>query len=272
MSEDLGNLLRHARGIKSTSQLDLAIRLGVSQRHVSFVESGRARPSRELLIAWLAEVDAPRPMRNAVMLQAGYSAAGASDGKMEVARAITRSALAKMLRAHEPLPALAFDSDWRLVDCNSGCRWLSSVVMPGPWNERADHRGLDLLEAAMHPQGLFSRMRNFEVVAPAMLMQLKAEAWGRPGLIPKAEALEAFLIERFGPLPPVEFELCQPNLDVEFETDFGLLSFLSVQSVFGLVQDISATSYRLELWYPNDKATRDIVTAYGCPASDFRHL
>lgn len=229
---------------------------------MSFIENGRARPSRELLIAWLVEVDAPKPMRNAALLQAGFSAGGAADGKAEIARAITRSALSRMLQAHEPLPALAFYSD-RVVDCNSGCRWLSSVVMPGPWSEREDHRGLDLLEAAMHPQGLFSRMRNFEVVAPAMLMQSKAEAWTRPELTPKAVALETFLVERFGPLPPVEFALCQPNLDIEFETDFGVLSFLTIQSVFGLVQDISTTSYRLELWYPNDKSTPDIVTAYG---------
>ncbi len=268
MSVTLGSLLRHARGIKCTSQLELAVRLGVSQRHVSFIESGRARPSRELLIAWLAEVDAPKPMRNAALLQAGYSEGDAKDGKAELAHAISRSALAKMLQAHEPLPALSFDSDWRLVDCNSGCRWLSSVVMPGPWSEREDHRGLDLLEAAIHPQGLFSRMRNFDVVAPAMLMQVKAEAWTRPELTPKALDLEAFLVERFGPLPPVEFELCQPNLDIEFDTEFGVLSFLTIQSVFGLVQDISASSYRLELWYPNNKSTRDIVTAYGSPPSE----
>lgn len=264
----LGNLLRHTRGIRSISQLELAIRLDVSQRHVSFVENGRARPSRELLIAWLAEVDAPRPMRNAALLHAGYSAAGAIDGKSEVAAAITCSALARMLRAHEPMPALAFDSDWRLVECNAGCRWVLSVLMPGPWNERADPCGLDLLEAAMHPKGFFSRMRNVAAVAPAMLMQLKAEALSRPGLVPKAEALEAFFVERLGPLPPVEFDACRPNLDIEFETEFGQLSFLSIQSVFGLVQDVSATSYRLKLWYPNDNATRDIVTKYGGTTSD----
>lgn len=262
MSIDLGNLLRHARGIKCTSQLELAFRLGVSQRHVSFVESGRARPSRDLLLAWLTEVDAPKPIRNAALLQAGFSLSGTPDGRAEVTHTITRAALVRMLQAHEPLPALAFDSDWRVVEHNAGCHWLSSVIMPGPWNERTDRRGLNLLDAAMHPQGFFSRIRNFEVVAPAMLMQLKAETWSRPELIPKAEAFEAFLFDRFGTLPPIEFEACQPNLDIEFETEWGCLSFLSIQSVFGLVQDVSPASYRLELWYPNDAATRDIVLAH----------
>lgn len=263
----LGNLLRHARGLKNTSQLDLAFRLGVSQRHVSFIESGRARPSRDLLIAWLTEMEAPRPMRNAALLQAGYSV-GVKDGEPEIAGAVTSSAIARMLQAHSPWPALAFDSDWRLVECNDACRWILSVVMPGPWREQDAPRGFDLLKAAVHPQGFFSRMSNLAAVAPAMLMQLKAEALSRPSLAAKAEALEAFFVERLGALPPVEFDACRQNLDIEFETEFGLLSFLSIQSVFGLVQDVSATSYRLKLWYPNDKATRDIVTKYGAPVSD----
>ncbi len=265
----LGHLLRDARGIRSTSQLDLAIRLGVSQRHVSFIESGRARPSRELLIAWLEEVDAPRPMRNAALQQAGYSASGAFDGK--AVGAITCSALAKMLQAHEPMPALVFDSDWRIVECNTACRWILSVLMPGPWKEFEDPRGFDLLEAALHPQGFFSRMRNIAAVAPAMLMQLKAEALSRSGLIAKAEALEAFFVERLGSLPPAEFDACRPHLDVEFETEFGVLSFLSIQSVFGLVQDVSVASYRVKLWYPNDDTTRDIVTRYGGAATTLLH-
>ncbi len=96
------------------------MRLGVSQRHVTFVESGRARPSRELLMAWLQELAAPLVVRNAAMLQAGYAPAYSAAPLADPALSQANGVIIRLLQAHDPMPALVIDAQWNLLHLNRG--------------------------------------------------------------------------------------------------------------------------------------------------------
>ena len=241
----LTHTLAQARHIKRLSQLELSLRLGVSQRHVSYVESARARPSRELLLAWLRELEAPLPVRNAALLQAGYAPAY-SDAKLsDAALTPAREALAQLLRAHDPLPALVMDADWNLIDLNDGARWLCSTIMPALWPAlsaafQTPGTTINMIDALIHPQGLCAHMRNANVAAPALLAKLRAEAWSRPTLAPQIQALEHSLKARFNHQPTTAYdEAPAPILSTVFDTPHGDLSFFSMFTTFGTPQDIT---------------------------------
>jgi transcriptional regulator with XRE-family HTH domain len=126
LAENLPNTLQQVRKARRLSQLELSMRVGVSQRHVSFVESGRAKPSRSLLITWLQELDAPLPLRNAAMLQAGYAPAYSAASLTDPALAQANDALVQLLNAHDPMPAFVLDADWNVLHMNRGARWFAT--------------------------------------------------------------------------------------------------------------------------------------------------
>ena len=123
--------LRQVRKDNRLSQLELSLRLGVSQRHVSFVESGRSKPSRELLIAWLQALNAPLILRNEIMLQAGYAPVYTATQLDDPTLAQVNDALQQLLSAHDPAPAFVIDSRWNLLRLNRGGQWLAATLMPG---------------------------------------------------------------------------------------------------------------------------------------------
>ena len=110
--------LREVRKACRLRQLELSLRLGVSQRHISFVESGRAKPSRELLTAWLQELEAPLVLRNEIMLQAGYAPIYNTTQLDDPTLAQMNDALQKLLCVHDPLSALVIDAQWNLLRLN----------------------------------------------------------------------------------------------------------------------------------------------------------
>ncbi|WP_051011670.1 helix-turn-helix domain-containing protein [Nitratireductor pacificus] len=256
----LPELLRHTRKSSGLSQLELALELGVSQRHVSFLECGKALPSRDLLLAWMAKVEASLSICNAALLRVGYSRTGAfRQGTDDPSR--TKTPLRDLLTAHHPFPGLVFDADWITVDINRGGRWLCSVLLPEFMATiEANNKGVDMIAALAHPGGLLSRMRNPELAGYSLLRQLQVEQWVHPSLKPRVDALAEALANRFGPLPPDQAsDRIEPHLNLVFDTPYGVLSFLTVQSVHGLPQDITVASLRTELWVPTDQFTRDVM-------------
>lgn len=260
----LHSLLRHARRSSKLSQLQLALRLDVSSRHVSFVESGRAKPSKTLLLAWLREVEAGASLRNAALLNAGYTTALDPALTSSEAAQMARTCLSKMLRAHNPCPALVFDADWIMLELNEGGQWLCSVVMPELWRTiSVKDCGMDMIRAVAHPHGLLSHVRNARAVGLALLQQLRVEQWARPTLKSRVDELTAALTVRFGDLRLDEARAPDtPELYLEFQTEHGLMSFLALQSVFALPQDVTVSSLRTEMWFPADERTRNAVLAH----------
>lgn len=266
----LPNILRQTRDACGLSQLDLAAEINVSQRHVSFLESGRARPSRELLIAWMHRVGASASVRNAALLEAGYAPTGTKGGGDDTPPKPCLTALRQVIAAYEPFPGFVLTSEMEMAAWNKPGDWLFSTLMPDLWNAELDGRtGFDMIAALSNPNGLLSKACDRRNASLAMLEQLRLETWLNPGLGPRVDALADCLDK----LPETEVKITGNTIDphmplafgttylpLSFQTAYATLSFLRVQGVFELPQDVTVFSFRVELWLPNDDHTRNVVT------------
>ncbi|MEO0348982.1 MAG: helix-turn-helix transcriptional regulator [Cyanobacteria bacterium P01_A01_bin.15] len=256
--------LRQIRKECRLSQLELSLRLGVSQRHISFVESGRSKPSRELLVAWLQELDTPLILRNDIMLQAGYAPVYNTTQLDDPALVQVNNALQQLLSAHDPQPALVIDSQWNLLRLNRGGQWLAALLMPGMSSSTGDEH-INLLDMLVHPEGLTKLIKNLHEVGPAFLTRLRHEAAAQPTITPKVEAFATLLDTRLGtqysqkkvqkswsiPIAPV--------LTTDYATQYGELSFFSMFTTFGTPQDITLASLRVEHLFAADTPTYAVL-------------
>lgn len=254
--------LQQARKARHWSQLELSMRVGVSQRHVSFVESGRAKPSRGLLVAWLQELDAPLAVRNAAMLQAGYAPAFGTASWADPVLAPANLALQQLLSAHDPMPALVLDAQWNLLHMNQGGLWLAATLMP--WTAALPPRTpLNMLDLLAHPEGMTKMMLNLDEVGPALLAHLRDDASVHPALTPQVEGFAALLHARLGAqrLYTGWPRSAAPVLTTRFATPYGELAFFSMFTTFGSPQDITLASLRVEHMFAADAATLAVVNA-----------
>ncbi len=263
----LPNTLKQARQARRLSQLELSMRVGVSQRHLSFVESGRARPSRQLLMTWLQELDAPLALRNAAMLQAGYAPAYGAVPLNDPTMAQANHALRALLKSHDPMPALVIDSQWNLLRLNQGAQWLAATLMP--WTTQlAEGTPLNMLDLLVHPQGFASAMLNLSEVGPVLLSHLRDEASLLPAIASKVEAFANFLREHVAADASVikatahVARFTTPLLTTRFATAHGELSFFSMFTTFGTPQDITLASLRVEHMFAADEATAALLQAH----------
>jgi hypothetical protein len=227
---------------------------------VSFVESGRAKPSRELLMAWLQELETSLAVRNEAMLQAGYAPAYSSAALDSPSLAQANYALEQLLNAHDPTPALVVDAQWNLLRANRGGRWLATTLMP--WAaDLIDSAPVNMLDILAHPDGFTKSIVNLPEVGPAMLAHLRHEASAQPALAAKVEAFADLLQIRLGAksLPTTWSRPTAPVLTTRYATPHGELAFFSVFTTFGTPQDITLASLRVEHMFAADEATRAIL-------------
>lgn len=254
--------LRQVRKARRLSQLELSLRLGISQRHVSFVESGRAKPSRELLLAWLQELEVPLVVRNEVMLQAGYAPVYTATPLDDPALGQANSALQQLLNAHDPMPALVIDEHWNLLRLNRGGQWLAATLMPAAADLPEDVP-VNLLDMLAHPEGFAKPIVNLKEVGPVMLAYLRYEASVRPALTSKVDAFAAMLQNRLGTqsLRTNWSYPTSPVLTTRYATEYGELAFFSMFTTFGTPQDITLASLRVEHLFAADEATHAVLRA-----------
>ena len=252
--------LQRARKAQRLSQLELSLRVGVSQRLVSFVESGRAKPSRDLLMNWLQELNAPLAVRNAAMLQAGYAPAYSAATLADPALASANQALIELLNAHDPMPAFVLDAHWNLLHLNRGGGWLAATLMPWAAQLPPD-LPKNMLDLLTHPEGLTKHMVNLDEIGPALLAHLRDDASANPSLTPKVEAFAALLRDRLGSqgLHGGWPRQAAPVLTTRFTTAHGELAFFSMFTTFGTPQDITLASLRVEHLFAADEATRAVI-------------
>ncbi len=257
----LRDTLQTARKSKRISQLELALRIGVSQRHVSFVESGRAQPSRELLLSWLHELQAPLALRNVALQQAGFAPVYHGSELSDAVLAPVREALGRLLAAHDPMPAMVMDGAWNVLQMNRGARWLALTLMPWIAHLPQD-QPVNMLDAMLHPEGMTRYMTNLEEVAPAMLAHLRDDASVVPELLPRVELFAAKIQKHMGKksLLPWPRQMA-PVLTTCFSTAHGELAFFSMFSTFGTPQDITLASLRVEHIFAADDLTRAVIAA-----------
>ncbi|NRQ39048.1 helix-turn-helix transcriptional regulator [Nonomuraea sp. NN258] len=253
----VGALLREWRQRRRLSQLDLALQADSSARHVSYVETGRARPSREMVLRLSAVLDVPLRERNTLLVAAGYAPAYRESGLDAQYMASIRSALDTMLTAHEPYPAVVVDRVWNVLDGNRAMSVLMDGIPPHLLEPRPN-----VFRLALHPDGLAARLSNFgqvrELFLERLLRQVNAtgdeelralyeEVSHYPAPTPE-EAGEAGEAGEARAASPIEVPL-------RFRTPFGEMSMFSTMATFGAPADVTLSELAIELFYPLDDFT-----------------
>lgn len=249
---ELGELLRGWRALRGKSQLDLALEADVSQRHVSFIESGRSAPGRETLLEIADALDVPLRERNTLLLAAGYAPVYADDGWNEPHMRSIDTAVERMLRQQEPFPAVLMDRYWNVIATNEAAprffgRFVDLAARPKPRN---------MLHLMFDPNGLRPFIRDWETVAQALIGRVRREAIGRVVDGRTRELLDA-LMASIGPTPS-RTRLGTDDLPMtplSFEKDGVVLSYFSLVSTIGTPTTVMAQELRLECMFPADEAT-----------------
>jgi transcriptional regulator with XRE-family HTH domain len=244
----IGDHLREWRQRRHLSQLDLAGDADISARHLSFVETGRAAPSREMVLRLAERLDVPLRERNVLLIAAGFAPAFPQRPLDDPALKSARRAIDLVLKAHEPNPALAYDRHWNLVSAN---RMVAPLLDGVP--QRLLAQPFNILRLAFHPEGLAPRTVNLAEWAGHLLERLhrQCEATADPELLKLYEDLKSYPIPaRAGPLPP-------DNVAVPFKLRHGdeVLSFISTTMVFGTPVDITLSELALETFFAADDLT-----------------
>eukprot|EP01137_Pigoraptor_chileana_P036500 Opistho-2@32195 len=246
----MSTTLAALRSQRRISQLELSLRVGVSQRHLSCIETGRSRASREMLLALLDALEAPLAERNQALLAAGYAPAYAERSLDQPEMAPVREALSHLLAAHDPAPALVMDGAWNLLMANRGLHALLRLLGVPP---EAVGPGFNLLRACLAPGGLRHLCVNELEVCAALWQRASSEAPHVPTLRPLLEELRPHVPRALAPQPST------PLMHTRLRSSAGELSFFSAFTTFGTPLDVTLASLRVEHFFPADAATREAL-------------
>jgi transcriptional regulator with XRE-family HTH domain len=250
----VGELLRGWRQHRRLSQLDLANEAEVSTRHLSCVETGRARPSRAFVLHVAEHLDVPLRRRNELLVAAGYAPVYGQTDLSAPEMGSVRQAIDLVLRHAEPFPALVVDRHWDLVQGNSGLGLMLHAVAPHLL-ERPN-----VMRISLHPEGLAPHLEDFALYSAHVLTVLRrdAAALGDAGLLALHDELAGY--------PGVQREMPvdqRPGLvlPVRLRTPYGLLSFFTTVARFGTAADVTLAELSIESFFPADDATDRAVRA-----------
>ena len=262
LSNTVGAMLRDWREDRRRSQMDLAIDVGVSTRHLSFVETGKSKPSPELVLAIAEHLDVPLRERNAMLLAAGYAPRYRHTPLDDEALASVRSALNELIRAHDPYPALVVDRHWNLVNANNGALALVANVAP-----HLVEPPLNVYRATLHPEGMSQFIDNLDewsrhllgtldrqvaVTRDPELRALLDEVSTYPNIAElQSSAAGAWRTRSNIPTVVVPLQLRVPD----GEGGTLVQSWFSTNTSIGTPADITLDELHVELFHPADEAT-----------------
>lgn len=250
-----GDLLRHWRSRRGLSQLALALQSGTSQRHLSFVESGRSIPSRGLLLRLAETMTMPLRERNALLLAAGYAPMYAEASLDEDSMQVVTLALDRMLQNHEPHPAFVMDRYWNVIRANTAAPALFGSLIdlerfPKPRN---------LLELTFDPEGLRPHIEDWERVAAGLLERVRREALGSFVDAGLQAVLKKILAYPGAANLPVSVAAESPVLPITFRRGSERISYFSLVTTVGTPQTVAAQELRLECMFPVELPLRPTV-------------
>jgi len=263
----VGEHLREWRLRRRLSQLDLALEADISTRHLSFLETGRAQPSRDMLLHLAEQLDVPLRERNVLLAAAGYAPVFRERSLEDPALAAARAAIDLVLAGHEPFPAIAVDRHWRLVSANKAVGLLLAGV-----DQDLLRQPVNVLRVALHPNGLAPRTVNLAEWRAHLLARLRRqiELTADPDLIKLLDELQKYPAAR-SPKPP---SAAPPGaaivLPFQLQTEHGIVTLISTVTVFGTPIDVTVAELALECFYPADAATADILQRAAAIRRDFR--
>lgn len=255
----VGDLLRDWRKMRRLSQLDLALEADVSTRHLSFVETGRANPSREMLLNLAEQLDLPLRERNRLLVAGGFAPVFSEKPFGDKSLAAAREAVDLVLRGHEPFPAVAIDRHWNLVAANRAVAPLLAGIASDLLEPPAN-----VLRISLHPEGLTPRILNFREWREHLLARLRRQ------IEQIADAQLAALFAELSEYPmPKRIETERRSAQIKdyggvvipfrLETERGTLSFISTTTVFGTPVDVTLSELAIESFFPADAETAEIL-------------
>ncbi len=255
-ANELGALLRHWRDLRGKSQFDLSLDTGGSQRHISFIESGRSVPSRQILMAIAKALDIPLRDRNALLLAAGYAPIYSEGAwNTQEMRSVT-NVLERMLRQHEPFPAVVMDRYWNVLMTNESTpRFFNSftelAVRKSPRN---------MLHLMFDPERMRPFIANWESVAKSLFERVYRESIGRV-----IDEKTKELLTALSAYPEVKTEWKTPKvlsatptlpiIPIGFIKDDMVLNYFSMVTTIGTPQTVATQELRVECMYPVDEET-----------------
>jgi len=247
-----GDLIREWRQRRRLSQLDLAIAANVSSRHLSFVETGRSRPTSEMILHLAEHLEVPLRDRNALLLAGGFAPAYPERGLAEPELQAVRTALKRVLDGHEPYPAAVVNRWWELVDANAGIALFTAGV-----SQELLEPPVNVLRLSLHPDGMAPRIANLPEWRAHLLARLhrQAEATGDQRLAALHAELAAYPGGRAGAPGPADVVV-----PLRYRTPQAELSFLSITAVIGTPMDVTVEELAIESFYPADAPTAKALT------------
>lgn len=256
----VGELVRDWRTRRRRSQMDLAFEVGVSPRHLSFVETGRSRPSPELVLALADRLGVPLRERNTLLLAAGYAPRYSQRSLDAPEMRAVRASVQRMLDAHDPYPGVVVDRQWNVALANRAARALTDGLPPavvGP--------PLNVYRVCLHPDGLALRTRNFGEWADYLLRQLR-----RTIVLTADPALEQ-LLDELTTYPDVAAVATAPHaaswdeppllVPLRLAVGNDELSLFTTLTTFGTPRDVTLDELAIELFYPADDHSDDLLRA-----------
>lgn len=257
-TQPVGVMLRDWRRRRRLSQLDLALEADISSRHLSFLETGRSQPSRDMLLHLAERLEVPLRGRNALLVAAGFAPVFRETPLEDPALGAARKAVELVLAGHEPFPALAVDRHWTLVAANRAVPLMLAGLEP-----EMLAAPVNVLRLSLHPRGLAPRIANLAEWRTHLLARLRRQ------IDATADAVLAQLFDELSgyPLPPAADSRAAPPaadyagvaIPFQLATEAGVLSFLSTTTIFGTPVDITLSELALESFFPADAATSDVL-------------
>ncbi len=249
---DIGALLRHWRTVRRLSQLDLSLTAGISSRHLSYVETGRSQPSREMVLRLADALEIPLRERNALLVAAGFAPRYYETGLAAPEMAQLRRAVDLILKHQEPYPAFVFDRWWNVQMSNRAAQRCTRFLLGGDPTES------NMVRLIVSPNGLRPVMLNWEEPAEDLIRHLH----GQIAATPSDERAKRLLAEVLAyPGVPAEWRTRDvgapptPLLTTVFRKGSVELRFFSTMTTFGSPHDVTLDEMRIECSFPADEAT-----------------
>lgn len=257
-------LLKHWRGQRGLSQLDLALTADVSSRHISFLETGRSRPSAEMVLRLATTLGVPLRQVNAMLRAAGHEAIyDESDDGLSPA---VVDALELLKAHHEPFPLIVVDRTYRVRDLNRGAALLIATILGAPTDTSADASdiaalGVNLARLTFDPDGAQPYLVNFDQVGPQLLWRIQREVLADPD-----DGELRTLLDDLLTMPTLEPDWREVDLSVPSDPALVLhlryadldLRFLTMVTAFQAPQNVAVEQLRIETWFPYDDATTEV--------------
>jgi transcriptional regulator with XRE-family HTH domain len=261
-------LLKSWRQKRRLSQLELALSSEVSQRHLSFLESGRAKPSRGMILQLSEALEVPLRERNVWLTAAGFAPVFPSRSLADPQMSQVMAAVRMILANHEPFPALAIDRAWNILLSNAPFDWLSSLLGDDLWTRVGSGASRNLMRLFFHPAGIKPLVTNWQSIAPVLWCraQREAEAFGGQPMLQVLQELRPYQDPET--LRGGEDLALLPVLPVEIAKDGVRLSLFTVIATFGTAQDVTTDELRVESMFPADAATESLFRGLRFPPGE----